>query len=137
MKIGDGILKVVDSSYLVEGLLKSRKLLEADLLITLDLALYEVANSIWKHEFLLKDVKDGTEYLSILQGLVETGAVRLLHASTDALKIAYSLATENKRSIYDAAFVSLALELDSELSTFDRSQKDLFKRAGVSRRAAK
>lgn len=119
----------MDSSYLVEGLIENKELLDGEFLITLDLAIYEVTNVIWKHEFLLKDIKDGSEYLSILQGLIESGALQLLHVSTDGLKIAYSIAAENKRTVYEAAFVSLALELNVELSTFDKSQKDLFKRA--------
>ncbi len=126
-------MRVVDSSYLAEGLLKRKELFEGGLLVTLDLAMYEVANSVWKHEFLLKDIQGSFEYLSILRDLVESGTIQLLHVSKDALKTAYSIAAENKHSIYDALFVSLALELNSELSTFDRHQRELFKRARVSK----
>lgn len=120
-------MRVADSSYLVEGLLKRKELLQDDLLVTLDLAIYEVANSIWKHEFLLKDIKDGSEYLSILVGLIESGTIQLLHVSKEALEKAYSLAAKNKCSMYDTVFVALALELGSELSTYDRRQADLLK----------
>jgi predicted nucleic acid-binding protein len=120
-------LKVVDSSYLIERLLKRKELfVEEDFLVTLDLAMYEVANSIWKHEFLLKDIKDGFEYVSILQGLIESGLIQLFQLSKDLIKVAYSIAAEKKRSVYDAVFVSLALELNSELSTFDKRQRALF-----------
>ena len=46
---------VADSSFIVEGLIKQKELLEENEdILTLDLAVYEVANSIWKHEFLPK-----------------------------------------------------------------------------------
>lgn len=124
-------MKVADSSYLVEGLLKNKELLQEDLLVTLDLAVYEVANSIWKHEFLLRDIKDGFEYLSILQGLIESGRIQLLHVSKEALETAYSLSSKYKRSMYDTVFVAVALELGSELSTYDRRQSELLKSARV------
>ena len=122
-------MKVADSSYLVEGLLKRKELLEGDLLVTLDLAVYEVANSVWKHEFLLRDIKDGFEYLSILHGLIESGRIQLLHVSKEALERAYSLAAKYKRPMYDTVFVALALELDSELSTYDRRQAELLNKS--------
>jgi predicted nucleic acid-binding protein len=118
-------LKVIDSSYLVEGLLKDEQLLENDLLITLDLAVYETANSVWKHEFLLKDIKNGAEYLSILQDLVEAEKIQLVHSSKEAMQTAYSLASKSRRTIYDTVFVALALELGSEFATFDKRQAEL------------
>lgn len=121
-------MKVADSSYLVEGLLKRKELFEPDVLVTLDLAVYEVSNSIWKHEFLLKDVTRGSEYLSILWGLIESGRIELVHVGKDILEKAYLLAAETKRSVYDTVFVELALELGSELSTCDRRQAELFNR---------
>jgi predicted nucleic acid-binding protein len=122
-------LKVADSSYLVEGLLKNKALLETDFLVTLDLSVYETANSVWKHEFLLKDIKNGIEYLSILEGLIESGKIQLLHVGKEAMAKAYSLAAENKRTVYDTVFVVLALELRLELATFDNRQAELHKKA--------
>ncbi len=122
-------MRVADSSYLVEGLLKRKELFDGEPLLTLDFAVYEVANSIWKHEFLLKDIENGAEYLSILQGFIETGTIQLLHASRETLVEAYSIAAVNKRSIYDTAFVALALELGLELWTFDKRQADVVRKA--------
>jgi predicted nucleic acid-binding protein len=122
-------LKVVDSSYLVEGLLKRKELFEPDILVTLDLAVCKVSNSIWKHEFLLKDIKSGLDYLSILAGLVESGRIKLVHVSKDILERGYLLAAETKRSVYDTLFVALALELSSGLSTYDRRLVELFNKA--------
>jgi predicted nucleic acid-binding protein len=125
-------LRVADSSYLVEGLLKRKELFEdEDFLLTLDLAVYEVANSIWKHEFLLKDVEDGIEYIAILQGLIESGKIRLLHAGKEIMKSAYSIASKNKRPLYDCVFIALALELSAELATYDRRQVELLQKASA------
>jgi predicted nucleic acid-binding protein len=121
-------LKVADSSFIVEGLLKRKELLEEDVLITVDLAVYEVVNAIWKHQFLLKDLNDGPAYVSILYGLVESGRIRLIHPGEELMRRGYSLAAHNRRSIYDTIFVALALELASELATFDKRQADLLGR---------
>jgi predicted nucleic acid-binding protein len=48
---------VADTSYLVEGLLRDASLLQEDTLSP-ELALYEVANTVWKHEFILRDLKN-------------------------------------------------------------------------------
>lgn len=53
----------------MEGLLKRKRLLEEDQILTPDLALYEVANSIWKHQHILKDLEDGLPYVSTLYGI--------------------------------------------------------------------
>jgi predicted nucleic acid-binding protein len=122
-------LKVADSSYLVEGLLKDKDLFEEeDVLLTLDLAVYEVVNSIWKHEFLLKDIKNGVEYLSVLYDLIEARKIQLFHINKEASETAYSLSVKSKRPLYDTAFIALALELHLDLVTFDTKQAELFHR---------
>jgi predicted nucleic acid-binding protein len=120
-------MKVADSSYLVEGLLKRKELFEEDSLVTIDLAVYEAANSIWKHQCLLKDVDDGSPYVSILYGLIESGRIRMIHPGRELMEKAYAMAAKNRRSVYDAIFVVLALELGTELLTLDKSQARLIK----------
>ena len=76
-------MRVADSSFIVEGLLKKKELLEEDFLITVDLAVHEVLNAIWKHQFLLKDLNDGPAYVSILFGLIESGRIRVIRPSPE------------------------------------------------------
>jgi len=121
-------LRVADSSFIVEGLLKRKELLEEDFLITVDLAVYEVVNAIWKHQFLMKDLNDGPTYVSILSGLIESGRIRVIRPSPELMQRGYSLAGESRRSVYDTIFVALAIELASELATFDKSQAALLGR---------
>jgi len=115
-------LIVADSSFLVEGLLKRKSLLQEDQLVVPELALYETINSIWKHEYLLKDLKNGSAYLSILYGLIDAGAILVLSPNEQLMEKTYVIAGRNRISVYDSVFVSLALELDVELKTFDSTQ---------------
>jgi predicted nucleic acid-binding protein len=118
-------LKIVDSSFLVEAILKRKELLEEDSLLTVDLAIYETANSIWKHQVLLKDVEDGLAYVSILVGLIESGRILLVSPGKELVEKAYSIAARNRRTFHDAVFIALALQLGSELHTFDKGQTQL------------
>ncbi|MDV3277236.1 MAG: type II toxin-antitoxin system VapC family toxin [Nitrososphaerales archaeon] len=120
-------MRVADSSYITEGLLKRKGLLEEDFLLTVDLAVYETANSIWKHQCLLKDLKNGAPYVSILHELIESGRIRVIRPGKELMEKAYSLAAKYRRPIYDTIFVALALELGSELATFDRRQTELLR----------
>lgn len=104
---------------MVEGLLKEKELLESDNVIAPDHALYEVANSIWKHQHLLKDIRDGLPYLNLFLGLIDSGAVRLVHPWNELIQECYRLASEHRISVYDAAFLALSWELGLRLRTFD------------------
>ena len=121
-------MRVADSSFIVEGLLKRKELLEEDFLITVDLAVHEVVNAIWKHQFLLKDLDDGPTYVSILYGLIESGRIRVICPSPELMQTGYSLAGKSRRSVYHTIFVALAMELASELATFDKRQAELLGR---------
>lgn len=121
-------MKVADSSYIVEGLLRRKELLEEDILITVDLALYEAVNAVWKHQFLIRDLDDGVPFVSILYGLVESGRIRVISPGEELMKQGYSLAAKSHRSIYDAIFIALALELTSDLATFDKRQAELLQK---------
>ncbi|MGH9877974.1 MAG: type II toxin-antitoxin system VapC family toxin [Nitrososphaera sp.] len=116
---------VADSSYLVEGLLKDASLLEHDIIVAPELALYEVANSIWKHEAVLGDINDGRQYLDLLFQLVSTETVRFISPDERIAGEAYKLALTKKCTVYDAIFVALAIDLGLELKTFDEAQHSL------------
>lgn len=116
---------VADSTYLVEGLLKDASLLENKLIITPDLAIYEVANSIWKHEVLLKDVKDGQAYIDAMFALVASGAVQLVRPNESMARQAYEIASKKRSTFYDAIFAAMAMELGLELKTLDEKQRKL------------
>ena len=110
---------VADSSFLVEAILKKNELLGADGILTADLAVYEVANSIWKHQFLLKDIEDGPSFLSVFYELIESGAINIIRYTKKMLVEAYALAGKLKVTVYDATFLHLALETGMELKSLD------------------
>lgn len=106
----------------MEGLLKNKKLLSEDQIVSPELVLYEVANSIWKHEHLLKDLENGKPYLSIFYGLIAAGKLTVLSPNESLMQESYSIAKRNDITIYDAIFVSLATKLGLTLKTFDKIQ---------------
>ena len=118
---------VADSSYKVEGLLKNKKLLSDDQIVTPELVVYEVTNAIWKHENLLKDLENGKTYLSIFYGLIEAGTITILSPNERLMQESYSVAKRNGITVYDAVFVSLAIKLGLALRTYDRVQIRAFK----------
>lgn len=88
-------MRVADSSFIVEALLKRKELFEEDL-VTIDLAVYESVNSIWKHQFLIKDLNDGLPYVSVLYGFIESGRIRVIHPGEELMGRGYSLAAKNR-----------------------------------------
>jgi predicted nucleic acid-binding protein len=115
-------LKVADSSYLIEGILRDAALLENEILVSPDLALYEVVNALWKHEKLLRDLKDPQERIELLLGLVSNERVQLVRPDRRLLNESYALSVKHGLSIYDSVFITLALQLKMELATFDSKQ---------------
>ena len=78
-----------------------------------------MANSIWKHQFLLKDIEDGPSFLSVFHELMESGAINLIRYTKKMLVEAYALAEKHKVTVYDATFLLLALETGMELKSLD------------------
>jgi len=79
-----------------------------------------VANSIWKHQTLLRDVKDGLPYLLLFLTLVDSGAITLVRPWIELVRKSYSLASEQRIPVYDASFIALSLELGLAFKTFDQ-----------------
>ncbi len=123
----DALLEILvaDSSYLVHGLLKDATLLEEKTIISPDLALYEVTNTIWKHQVLLKDLQNGKKFLDLFYELVEMNTIQLVRPDRTILAQACKIAASNRCSVYDAIFVALAQGLGLTLETFDELQKKL------------
>lgn len=105
-------MKVADSSYLIEGILRNATLFEREILVSPDLTMYEVVNALWKHETLIRDLKDAKEHIGLLTDLVSNASVRLIRPD----RVKHGLA------IYDSISVALALQLKMELATFDDKQ---------------
>lgn len=118
---------VADSGYIIEGLLKDKSLLEGYEIFSPDYGLYEVLNAIWKHQVLLKQVRDSTMILATLFDLITAERVRFMALEEETIRNAYELAVKTKMPVYDTVFIALARELGVELRTFDKKQSDIFK----------
>lgn len=118
---------VADSSFLVHGLLRDARLLATDSMITLDLALHEVANSIWKHEHIIKDVKDGIDFINMMIDLIDSRAITVITPNKKLVRKAYDIAAKYKTSFYDCVFIALAIETGTRLKTMDVKQEEILK----------
>jgi predicted nucleic acid-binding protein len=116
---------VADSSYIVEGILRDASLLENEVIIAPDLALYEIMNTLWKHEVLIRDLENSSARISLLLELVSTKTVQLVRPDEKLIDDTYRLSVKHKAPVYDTIFIALALELGLELKSFDERQVDM------------
>jgi len=115
-------LRVADSSYLIEAILRDAKLLENEAVVSPDLVLYEVVNALWKHETLFHDLQDSQARIELLSDLISNQRVQLVRPDRELLNQTYALSAKHRQPIYDCIFIALALQLKMELVTFDRKQ---------------
>lgn len=115
-------MNVADTSYLVEAILRDAELLGGEPLVTPDLALYEIVNVIWKHETLIRDIRDAARYIDALESLIQAQTITLVKPDNKLIRDAYSLSVRHGTPFYDTVFVALALRLQAELRTFDKGQ---------------
>jgi predicted nucleic acid-binding protein len=118
-------MKVADSSYLIEGILRDAALFENQALVSPDLALYEVVNALWKHETLLHDLKDAREHIELLSDLVSNERIQLVRPDRKLINETYALSLKHGLAIYDSVFIALALQLKMKLATYDAKQSSV------------
>lgn len=130
---------VVDSSVLAKYILREegweaarRVLASPGRLVTLDLAVKEVLNAIWKHAVLFKSFDAGVarEKAMLLERLVEEGVLELIDQSSLLLD-AFSVALETGLTVYDSLFVVLARRESGVLATSDSRQARVASQLGV------
>jgi predicted nucleic acid-binding protein len=119
-------MRIADTSFLVEAILRNAQLLADEALVTPDLTLYETANALWRHETLISDLKDGSRYLDLLEDLMEAGTITVIRPDRALIKDAYDLSIRYRVPVYDMIFVALSLRLEMELRTFDKDQMNVY-----------
>ena len=128
--------KAIDSSALAVLLLKEegwRKVKEIlrEKPYTIELAVKEVANSIWKRVKLLRDI-DENKALTILGDLLELRRTALRIEPQDVyLGQALEIALKNDATIYDSLFIAQALTKKAILVTSDKKQAEIASRLGI------
>ena len=123
---GQKSLIVGDSSYIVEALLENQSLLANEQIVAPDVAVYEVANAVWKRENLLKNLKNGLQYIAIFFGFIESGKIVVLPSNENLMQESYKIAKRSGITLYDAVFVALALEFGLTSKDFRQSSNPRF-----------
>jgi len=119
--------RVIDSSAIAKFLLKEEGWLQVKGFLlekpyTLELAVKEVANAIWRRVMLLRDISVGKAFI-ILNDLLELKKYLLVvEPQTPYLSQALKIAIENKVTVYDALFIAQALAKQAVLITSDEKQ---------------
>ena len=129
---------VVDASALAKYVLRERgwesvgEWLLREEPVTLDQAVKEVLNAVWKHATVLGSfgVDVARERAEALRELVEEGVVRVEGEGAYAWE-AFRLALELGVTVYDALYIAQARRLGAPLLTADRRQAEAARRAGV------
>ena len=127
---------VIDSSTLAKFILRESGWREAREFIsrrpyTLELALKEVANAIWRRITLLRDI-DVEKALVLLGDLLELKKkVLRVEAQDPYLNKALEIAIREGITIYDALFIAQAMSKQATLVSADNEQCRVAERLGV------
>jgi len=128
---------VIDASALAkyifkeEGWREVRKALEGEA-VSVDHAVKEVANAIWKKCAVLKlePVDVAYKRYQLLHKIVREGVVAL-ESESKYLEEAIKIAIENEITVYDSLYIAQALELRAQLLTSDAKQAQVAERLSI------
>jgi len=97
---------------------------------TLDFAMLEIGNSIWKRVSKKEIPAENalSIYKEIVRSIFEDGLVILVPAESALLNDSLELAIREKITTYDSAFIELANKNKCELVTSDGKQRDTSKK---------
>jgi predicted nucleic acid-binding protein len=129
------IERVIDSSALAKLLLKKEGWKRVEEIIvekpfTLDLAIKEVANAIWRRVVLLHDI-DIEKVLTLLNHLLELKKVLRVEPQDQYIVQAFTIILENNIAVYDALFIAQAMIKKATSVTSDKRQFDVAQKLGV------
>ncbi len=126
-------MRVIDSSVLVKyfsrekGWEKARKYI-VEGAITLDLAIKELGNALWKK--VLKNEMEAEIAIEIISDIIREKPM-IIEDETKYLAEALKYSIENKITIYDALFIILAKNKNLELVTADKKQAKTADKTGI------
>jgi len=122
-------LIVLDASFLVKLVLeengsdKARELTRIwarnrEVMATIDLALPETLNAIWKHSRKIGDL-DIDEAFESARDLLKLWVTLKVYSSEEVAGEAFKLAVKEDITVYDALYIQLARSMRAGLATFD------------------
>lgn len=113
-------MKIFDASAIL-NLLEEGTLPNFSESATIDLALYEIGNAVWKQVHLTKklDQSQGEKIILSASMLIE----KMRHTNTDVVNV-LKLAVKENLTFYDASYLQVAYSTKSELVTDDKKLRD-------------
>ncbi len=101
-------------------------------IISIDLVLKEVLNTIWKHFVLLRNYDQETAFSKkkILFELIENNII-VIEPEEKYLNRAFNISIQNKITIYDALYIAQAILHEASLLTSDKGQARAARNLGV------
>jgi len=129
------IVKVIDSSILAKYLLKEegwRRVAETlrERPFTLDLAVKETANALWRRVVLLRDI-DVDKASTLLDDLLKLKKALRVEPQDRYLRAAFEIAITHRITVYDALFIAQARAKNAVLVTADEKQYSIARGVGV------
>ena len=132
---------VLDASFLVKLVLgendsrKARNLARSwarsgEALVTVDLALPEALNTIWKHSLKIGDLS-WDEAVNSAVDLLKMWATLRVYPSKKVAEEAFRLASGENITVYDALYIQLAKSIRAGLATFDEKLSRIAAKHGV------
>ena len=129
---------VVDSSALAKYLLREEgwESVEEALMrheaSSLDLAVKEALNAVWKHAVLLGNITRDValEKYGVLKNLLENGVV-ILESQDNYLDTAFEIALGHAVTLYDALFIAQAQARGATLLTSDEAQSRIARKLRI------
>ncbi|MEM1914660.1 MAG: type II toxin-antitoxin system VapC family toxin [Candidatus Nezhaarchaeales archaeon] len=100
--------------------------------ISVDLALKEFYNALWKSVNMRKHVSldDVAKILDLFQSYVEKNM--LIEPEVKYLGKAFEIALDHNITVYDALYVAQALQHGKPLLTLDQRQREVARKLGIS-----
>ncbi len=126
-------MKVIDSSALIkyfsreEGWERVREVM-LEGVVTLDLAIKELSNALWKKVRRAEMSIDIAR--SILEDLIANKAIPI-ESEDKYLDKAFEIAVEHGLTVYDSLFIAMALKRSLDLITCDENQASIARKLGV------
>ncbi|MEB3756277.1 MAG: type II toxin-antitoxin system VapC family toxin [Desulfurococcales archaeon] len=99
-------------------------------LVTVDIALSEALNAIWKHALKIGDL-DMEKAIESAGDLLKIWDTLKVYSSSEIAEEAFRLALNEDITVYDALYIQLAKNIGAALSTFDRKLSKIAVKHGI------
>ncbi len=127
---------VVDASVIASYVLKEEGWERLDEVMlrgtTLDYAMKEVANAIWKYCKIRGEIDEVAAELAYNALKILMGDVLTVKSQEEYLDEAFQIALRHKVTVYDSLYLAMALKEKLPIITFDRKQAKVAKEMGLS-----